>query len=36
MKIYFEGVMTMLPKLMEAANELKGFNESLEEIRVSL
>ncbi len=26
----------MLPKMQEAVNELKGFKESLDEIRVSL
>jgi len=29
-------VLSMLPKLTEAVNELKNFKESLEEIRVSL
>lgn len=31
-----QGVIIMLPKMQEAVNELKGFKESLDEIRVSL
>lgn len=36
MNMMIEGVMNMLPKMVEALNELKGFKDSLDEIRVSL